>query len=177
MSTLSIASPTLAFQLEIVLKSDGKDDLARKILALKIQHCTFGDDPGVGSIYFERPPYPVPEVHKEAADVKETISFGSENGFNIDFDHENNVIGIEYVCRKDIGDEVRKYVNPPNVPRLRKLIVNRFADLRFTAGGLAVAAAIAYVVTKVEPSFTFSITFGLTVVIWLFVGLSTLADE
>ena len=174
MSSLAIASPILASQLEEALASDGKMELARKILSLEIQNCTFSDEPDVGYGYFVRPPYPVPEIHKEAAAVKETLSIGD---INIDFDHENNVFGVEYICRKDIGDELRKFAQPKGKSRLRKLIVNRFFDLRITVGTLAVATLIAYIVTKIEPSFSFGITFGLTVVAILLVGLSTLADE
>lgn len=177
MPTLTVASPILASQLEEALVSDGRADLARKILALKIQNCTFSDDPDVGYVYFERPPYPVPEIHKAAATVRETDSFGSPYDFNIDFDQESNVIGIEYICREDIGDELRSYANPEIESRLRKLLVNRFVDIRFTVGGLAGAAAISYLVTIVEPSFSFGISLGVTVVAWLLVGLSTFSDE
>ncbi|MDJ0794074.1 MAG: DUF2283 domain-containing protein [Woeseiaceae bacterium] len=174
MSSLAIASPILASQLKENLASEGKTDLARQILSLEIQNCTFSDEPDVGYVYFVRPPNPVPDIHKEAAAVKETLSLGD---INVDLDHENNVIGIEYICRKDIGDELRKYAQPKGESRLRKLIVNRFVDLRFTAGMLAFAAMIAYIVTKIAPSFSFGITFGLTVAAILLVGLSTLVDE
>ena len=177
MSNLAIASPILASQLEEALSSDGKVDLARKILSLEIQNCTFSDEPDVGYVYFVRPPYPVPEIHKEAAAVKETLTLGSPFDINIDFDHENNVFGVEYICRKDIGDELRKHAQPTSESRLRRLMVNRFVDLRFTAGMLAVAALIAYVVTRMAPSFSFGVTFGITVAAILLVGLSTLADE
>ena len=177
MSTLAIASPILASQLEEALASFGKAELAQKILSLKVLKCTFSDELHVGYIYLERPPYPVPEVHREAAAVKETVSLGSPYDINIDFDHEDNVFGIEYICREDIGGELRRYASPPKESRLRKMIINRFVDLRFTGGGLVVAAAIALLATKVEPTFSFGITFGLAVVAWLLVGLSTLADE
>ena len=177
MSTLAIASPILASQLQEALSSEGKAELADKILSLKIQKCTFSDEADVGYVYFERPPYPIPEIHKEAAVVAETVSYGSPFDFNIDFDHENNVFGIEYICREDVGDELRDFANPPKQSRLQRLLVHRFVDLRFTLGGLAVVAAISYIVTKIEPSFSFGITFGITIVAWLLVGLSTLADE
>ena len=174
MSSLAIASPIFASQLEKALASDGRMELARQILSLEIKNCTFSDALDVGYVYFVRPPYLVPEIHKEAAAVKETLSIGD---ISIDFDHENNVYGIEYIRRKDIGDELRKFAQSKGESRLRTLIVNRFVDLRVTAGTLAVAALIAYIVTKIKPSFSFGITFGLTVAAILLVGLSTLADE
>jgi len=63
--------------LEEALSSDGKTELARKILSLEIQNCTFSDELDVGYVYSAHPPYAVTEAHKEAATVKETLALGS----------------------------------------------------------------------------------------------------
>lgn len=109
MANLATACPILATQVEGALSSANEAELARKLLPLNIENCTFGDDHDVGYIYFERPAYPVPEVHKEAAAVADTLGYGSDYDFYIDIDHEGNVYGIEYIFRRDIGDRLRKF--------------------------------------------------------------------
>ena len=109
MAKLAVACPILAAQIEESLSSVNEAELAQTILSLSIVNCTFGDDQDVGYIHFERPPYPVPEVHNEAAEVADTLGYGSDYDFYIDIDHEGNVVGIEYIFRKDIGDQLREF--------------------------------------------------------------------
>ena len=109
MAKLATACPILASQVEEALAAVDEVELAQRILALEIINCTFGDDHDVGYIYFKRPPYPVPSVHKQAAEIADTLGYGSEQDFYIDIDHEGNVYGIEYIFRRDISDLLRKF--------------------------------------------------------------------
>ncbi len=68
------------------------------------------------------------------------------------------------------GREIRR-------SKLRKLLVNRFIDLRFTAVALGTAALIAFVLSTFVPKFSFLSAFGIVVGAWIIVGLSTLADD
>lgn len=108
MSDLRRASPILASELEKGLSTLDRRDLVEQVLQTDIAKCTFGDDHDVGYVYFERKPYPVAAVHKEAAPVAETISV-SEYDLRVDIDHEGNVFGVEYICRSDIWAELRAF--------------------------------------------------------------------
>ena len=98
----------LRTDLEKGLMALDRRDLAEQVLQTEIAKCTFGDDHDVGYVYFERKPYPVPSVRNEAASVAETISV-SEYDLCVDFDHEGNVFGVEYICRSDIWAELRAF--------------------------------------------------------------------
>jgi hypothetical protein len=60
---------------------------------------------------------------------------------------------------------------------LRRLLVNRFIDLRFTAIWLAMVAAGAYVVSMFEPRFSFPVAFLIVAVAMILVGTSTYFDD
>ncbi len=108
MSILSDASPILASDLEKGLAALNRRDLVDQVLHTGIVSCTFGDDHDVGYVYFERKPHPVSAVHSEAAPVRKTISV-SEYDLYVDIDHEGSVFGVEYICRSDIGAELRAF--------------------------------------------------------------------
>lgn len=108
MTLLCDASPILALDLEKGLVSLDRRDLAQQVRQTEIANCTFGDDHDVGYVYFERKPYPIPSIHKEAAVVAETISVSTYD-LCVDVDHEGNVFGIEYICRPDIGAELHSF--------------------------------------------------------------------
>jgi len=107
MGTLSVASPTLTTEILLVLPADGKDELASLLVNTEVLNCTFDDDCQAGYIYLRRPPYPVPETHNEAADVKYTVGYPDPHSFNIDIDHDGNAFGVEFIGRGDIAAELR----------------------------------------------------------------------
>ena len=110
MASVLIASRLLAEELQNALIADGSGEIAMMINAAEVERCTFADDDGICYIYLRRPPFPVPEVHAEAAQVKYTIDLMQTVGANVDIDHEGNVFGIEVIGRKDIVTEVKHFV-------------------------------------------------------------------
>lgn len=61
--------------------------------------------------------------------------------------------------------------------KLTQKFVTRFVDFRFTILGLAIIALLAYATTLVSTELSYWAAFGILVVAWLLVGLTTLADD
>jgi len=109
MATLSEVTPTLANEIQKALPSDGKVALASQLVAAEILKCTYDNSCEAGYIYLKRPAYPVPAIHREAAEVRYTLAYADPYWFNIDIDHEGNAYGVEIIGRAEIAAELRHF--------------------------------------------------------------------
>ncbi|MGH9437691.1 MAG: hypothetical protein ACRD22_07295 [Terriglobia bacterium] len=108
MNTLEAITPVFAQEVSATLASADHDVLAQTIPCMRIRRCSHDVEANAGYIYLEVPPYPVPEVHKEAAAVAETVVFGEPHWFNVDVDHEGNALGIEILGREDVVSQLKR---------------------------------------------------------------------
>jgi hypothetical protein len=61
--------------------------------------------------------------------------------------------------------------------RLKKVFVNQFVDLRITGLCLVAIGLAAYLLSTLEPDFSYGVAFAIILVAWIGVAVSTLFDD
>jgi hypothetical protein len=100
MLTLGQALPEFVAQVEASLSAMGRTELVGQLAGAIIGRCTCEPEHDAAYIYIVAPTPSIAPDHP--APVAETLVFYAEHGYNIDLDHEGQLLGIELLDRPDI---------------------------------------------------------------------------
>lgn len=87
------------------LVNAGYESVALQVEEGKIERCSYDDDADAGYVDLVRPELSA-HFANLASLVAKTIPF-LDGGFNVDLDHDGNVIGVEFLNRSDFARELR----------------------------------------------------------------------
>jgi hypothetical protein len=105
MARLVDIAPNFVSELESALESEGHGHLKPQVRAAEIDRCTYDKSVNAGYIYLRREEGGG-EIPRPATLVAETAPF-LHVGFNVDLDHNGDVLGIELLGRDDIFSKLR----------------------------------------------------------------------
>jgi len=101
MKTLAAVVPELVSELSALLEAAGRSEISARVAASVVDGCSYDAEADAGYIRLAVPVPSLPFVNLSTP-AAETISFYAERGLNLDITHDGDLLGIEFLGRRDV---------------------------------------------------------------------------